>query len=218
MHHETETPEKLNNQVPFIIRAHHLPLFGYLIQRSRYRSQFFDVIPSLPPQEVAKNVRTGIEKSAVFKLNYYLKRNASLDEQERLRKVFAEYTHDVLGSSSESADRNEEYTRQTFETFLTLPESHPAEIAEGIPDVICKGCAIGEHCRRMYSLENGSENLRSDREYLTFFIDVMKNMSCFDIPRPTIIIEQAHFSDSKSPQRIRKVKTTMGVAKKVLAF
>ena len=185
---EIEPAQEITEPVPFVIRSHHLRLFRDLIKHSRYDDLPHDSDAILSPKERAAKSRAAI-------------------------KGPEEYVHDVLGSSLESANRTEEYYRQTFETFLSLPEDHQVEIVENVPDIICKGCAIGEHCYEMYDYEHRYYKSSPDQINLDSFIKAIRYLG---FPEPTITKTLAHFSNAK-PQEVRKIKTTMSVVKQVLA-
>lgn len=196
---ELETSAEFNSQKPFVIRGHHLPIFKYLIQPNR-----------LSPNECAKNLRSAVEmfptkvlESSIFFSPYY--------QQESIRNS-KEYVHDVLGTSPEIANTYEEYSRRIFEIFLSLPDDHPAEIVEGTPDVICKGCAFGNHCRKIYS-PDGTNMLKDDGKALDEFIRATSDLY---LPKPTIVRKKVFFFDAKQ-KKVRIVKTTMSRIKKVLA-
>ena len=144
-----------------------------------------------------------------------------LDPNNPKHKERVEYAQDVLGLSPEDADKFQQHTRQAYETFLALPDNHPAEIVEGIPDILCEGCAIGKHCRRLLNeLGHKPHSLTGDGEGIWAFLLILKILNSQredeeELLQPTISYEQAHFSDAE-PQQVRRVKTTIGTIRRVL--
>lgn len=127
------------------------------------------------------------------------------------------YAQDIFGLSLEHIQEYQDRTKRFFELILTLPDDHPAEIVEGIQDMMCNACAIGEHCKRLIRDDprgNGktTNTLEFDRKYTEKFIKALDNLA---LPKPTIIYGQAQFSDAE-PQDVRRVKTTIGVIRQVL--
>ncbi len=123
-----------------------------------------------------------------------------------------QYVDDVLGPGGNQADRFEENLRTTFKTFLDLPDSCLAEIVEGIPDTICGGCAIGEHCRKLFDNDQvGKRRFEKDGRIID---SVLEDLGILNLPKPIISREKAHFSDTK-PHQVRRLKTTVGAIKKI---
>jgi len=123
----------------------------------------------------------------------------------------AKYAEDVLGSCGNR--KFEDNFRAALEIFSHLPDSHPAEVVEGIPDIICAGCAIGKHCRRLFNegpSMNGKIHKKDERDMDSF----LRNLDYLNLPKPIIISEEACFPDAES-QIVRRVRTTIGVIRKV---
>lgn len=194
------------DQIPFVIRGHHLGNYITLIKDNfPYRKG----VPT--PAEEARDMRRFMEAlpSAFTVLE---KPDGSLEFRV---PGFQEYSQDVIGTSAESADTYEERIRETFERFMSLPDDYPAEIVEGIPDIICSACAIGKHCKKLttgLAEDEFVNNLEADRMYTEKFIETLDNLN---LPKPTITQEQAYFSDAE-PQQARRVKTTIGTVRRVL--
>lgn len=185
---ELEPRREFKNQEPFVIRGHHLMIFRRLNRLNCHRDALFYLRRPLSPRKLAENIRSSLETKPT------------------------EYAQDVLGPSSRTADRTEKYFRRTFERFLSLPDDHPAEIVEGTPDIICKGCAFGNHCRSI-DFPDGSNAFKEDEKYLDEFIE---GANYLYLPNPTITREKAFFSDAET-REARRIKTTIHVVKKVLA-
>ncbi|MDO8621414.1 MAG: hypothetical protein Q7R31_04020 [Candidatus Levybacteria bacterium] len=194
--HVLNPVRRVNGEVdgskPFVIRGHHLKDFAFLIRAEN---------PVEYAAEHARYTRFRVE-------NYFYLAIGNSPDIEPL-DVFRnlKYFHELFGFSTEDADRVEKYNRQTDEQFLNLPDNHPAEIVEGIPDILCEGCArgIANHCRK-------SDILSGDGAFLDAFLE---NLDELNLPKPTITQEPAKFSDGE-PQRARRIKTTIGAVKKIL--
>lgn len=184
---------ELTDQKPFIIRGHHLISF-YLLKNST-------------PERQAGGARRAFAG---------LWRTAKENPNDPKAQRHIEYVQDLLGLSLESADEFENRTRRVFETFLMLPDNHPAEIVEGIPDEMCNACAIGEHCKRLTNNPLGKGKvinmLERDRRYSEKFIRILNNLN---LPKPTIAQEQVYFSDAE-PHEVRRIQTTIDIVKHVL--
>lgn len=121
-----------------------------------------------------------------------------------------EYVKDVLGSSLKQTYRFGRNSSRAFREFLRLPDNYPVEIVEGVPDAICAGCAAGEHCRRLIQFKKNAivdDGVNMDK--------LVKNLDLLNLPKPTISLEEASFSDA-DPQQVRRLRTTIGVVKMVL--
>lgn len=125
----------------------------------------------------------------------------------------AKYGEDVLGTGDQ-ADKFEDNYRLAFETFLHLSDNHPAAITEGVPDVICGGCAIGEHCRKLSNNDyhEFESTFKADGKYIDLFL---QTLGLLNLPKPIIADEQTSFPDAE-PQKTRRVKTTIGVVRTAL--
>lgn len=176
---------------PFVIRGHHLRIFRDLIMQHYYRSE--------SPADFAKRTR--------------------LSHAEELKSLIAvkpndpeiEYYHDLLGQTTESADQYEKYNKEIFERFLHLPSDYPVKIVEGMPDVLCAGCTVGQHCRKLIQ-KGGGNFLAYDGLRLNLFLDDLNQLG---LPKPTITQEPVFFSDAQ-PQQARHIKTTAETVKKIL--
>lgn len=177
---------------PFVIRGHHLPHFVMLVNKYHY--------PNLKlSQMLAKHMRRDIEGLSV-RAKYCSNDTTTRQEEEG-------YAQDVLGIGLKQADKFEKYLVLTFREFFRLTDNHPAEIVEGVPDIICEGCAngIGKHCYKSYTLSG-------DGAFLDAFLE---NSDALNLPKPTITQKSAYFSDAQ-PQQARRIKTTIGAIKKIL--
>lgn len=114
-----------------------------------------------------------------------------------------EYMQDVLGSL-EDAPEFEDRIKLILSTFIKLPDDHPAEIVEGIPDVICNACVVGKHCK--------TNTLGLDGRRVDGFIAILEQ---FNFPKQITIYEPANFSDVEL-QQARRIKTTIGIIKKAM--
>lgn len=182
---EIESRRENSNQDPLVFRAHHLKLIRPLL----VGGYGFDGIAS--PTQLAKSIRIDTQKAPQ-----------------------TDYVQDVLGPSSETAYGYETNATRVFETLLSLPKDYPVDLVEGIPDIICKGCVIGDHCRQRYPypLTFNTDQLESDGWSLDAFIETVNSLN---LPKPTITTEQVCFSDAK-PQEARRLKTTIDVIERVL--
>lgn len=187
--------EEIDAQKPFVIRGHHLREYASLISNRD------------TPSELAEHMRINIQN--------VLQSNPTGSPAEK-------YAQDIFETSAQ-ADAFEDNSRVAFETFLNLPDNYPAEIVEGLPDVICAGCAIGKHCRRVINKGLLPENtLELDTMYVDSFLKGINSIKCYSkvsgieqLIQTTTAYEQAHFSDAE-PQHVRRIKTTFGTIKQVL--
>lgn len=181
---------EVSDQKPFVIRGHHLGQFACFVRDRN----------AITPQFLAKSFRIAMEMirypaPSPFYTPGMLNRNI-------------EYSQDVIGTTMESADRYEKSTRKIFERFMSLPDNHPAEIVEEIPDVLCEACMVGQHCRQVtVPFKKGRDGECIDR--------FLWKIELLNLPEPVITNEQLHFADSE-PEQARRVKTTLGTVKKVL--
>lgn len=194
---ESEPRGEILGQKPFVIRGHHLPYFASLVNKWQYGDT---------PQRLARHVTSDVGSSN----NYY--NDAARKEQEK-------YAQDVLGVGLGQADRFEEHLMQIFEEFLRLPDNHPAEIVEEVPDIICAGCAIGEHCYPN-RLDIATTLVTADTGFTDEFlrrvdgINWLSRLRGKDQLLKLTIQKQALFPDAEL--NARKISTTLGVVKKVL--
>lgn len=198
---EVEPRRELADQKPFVIRGHHLLFFAMLVNKH---------IKGGTPQMLARRIRREVER-AFDEVRYYPKDNDVRQEKE-------EYAQDVLGRDLEQADKFEEHLVRTFGEFLRLPDNHPAEIVEEVPDIICAGCAVGEHCHRRLGFTPSARE--EDRRFIDAFLERVSNINRlsgrtgrYQLPEPTIR-EQALFSDAEP--NVRKISTILGVVKRAL--
>ena len=192
--YEFEPKRENVDQKPFIIRAHHFFYFAWLVNQ-------YDVTP----QKLAKRMISWTKSS----LGYILASPASQRKQKEQEEK--EYEEDVLGVDLEHADENEKHLIRTFEDFLGLPDNYPSEIVEGIPDIICAGCAVGKHCRTFQG-----ENTDMD-EFLRRVsgINHINRLRGSELLPELAIQKQILFFDAE-PLSVRKISTTLGTVKKVL--
>ncbi len=207
---ETEPPvvNKENaNRKPFVIRGHHLPYFAMLVN-NRYGDTY--EILNLP-QSLAKHIRSGIERS-LDEVRYYPNDTLTIQREE-------EYVQDVLGKGLEQANQFENHLVRTFEAFLRLPDNHPTEIVEGVPDIICAGCTIGKHCYPN-RLDITHTLVTDDTKLTDEFLSRVEGINWLSRLRrenqlPELTIQkQALFPDAEP--NVRRISTTLGVVKKVL--
>ena len=198
------------DQKPFVIRGHHLTYFITLLRDLPFGK--YSVQKQANPAESAKSQRDFIESFRSGRAHTYIE--GTEGRTYDLVQKWMEYGQDILGSSKESADKYEERITETFERFVSLPDDYPAEITEQIPDAMCEACAVGEHCRsrNFLSMMPEEDMNTKDPEDLDEFL---KNIKLLNLPEPVISYEQAYFSDAE-PQRVRRIKTTMGLVRKVL--
>jgi hypothetical protein len=209
MKHEIEHPLKPDAGTPFIIRAHHLSHYRFLVKPNHENWHSRNIRLPLSPKEVAENkIRKDVEAD-----------------------TRSGYSQDVLGPSTESADKFTKKIEVIFDRFLILPDKHPVEIAEEIPDDICKACAVGDHCKtspprgsgeNLNFLEKSIEYFYStfilprghDQLVLNYFIKTARQLK---LPSPSISKEKIIYSDTKKSRIVRKAKTTIGAVKLFLA-
>ena len=190
------TKEMFIDQKPFVIRGHHLMQYISLLK------------DTLSPAEHAREDRKTLKEIQALDPKLVM-RSGNIVEAEHWIK----HGKDVVGLSVNDANTYENNIRTIFEKFLSLPDDHPAEITEGLPDAICSACINGEHCRLLRSpINNEDVGIRGDGKYLDAFMETLQN---FHLPQPAIIFEEAHFSDAE-PQKVRTIKTTMGTVRKAL--
>ena len=197
------------DQKPFVIRGHHLTYFITLLRDLPFEEYF--VVKQANPAEQAKSRRNILESFRSGRAHSFIEGpEGTYDLVQELVK----YGQDILGSSKESAENFEIQTEQIFEAFLSLPENYPADIVEGIPDIICGTCVIGKHCHLYhYDLKISQDDaVKGDGEDLDSFLNTLQDLH---LPQPTIVSQEAHFSDAE-PQIVRRIKTTMGIVRKVL--
>lgn len=178
---------------PFVIRGHHIVKFFVL--KNKFPTELAEILAS--------------EAKRQWKITDENPNNPKAQRQQ-------EYIQDLLGLSLENTDEYEDRVKRIFETFITLPDDHPAEIVEGVQDTLCSACVIGEHCKKLTitSIENGEavNALEGDRMYMDRFIGIL---NLLNLPKPTITYEPAYFSDAE-PRETRCIKTTIGVIRQVL--
>ena len=192
-----ESRAEIIDQKPFVIRGHHLINF-HLVQL-------------YSPERVAAHERNKYTTlwRRLEEIPWWRSLKSSPDTPFVQKQM--DYIQDVLGLSLESADEFEKRSIRIYETFLALPDDHPAEIVEGIPDALCETCAVGKHCR-LLRIVPWNNAIKSDSACLDEFL---KNINLLNLPESVISYEQAYFSDAE-PQRVRRIKTTMGLVRKVL--
>ena len=197
------------DQKPFVIRGHHLTYYIILLRDLPFGKD--SVIKQSNPAESAKSQRDFIESFRSGRAGCFIEGSEGTYD---LVQKWMEYGQDILGSSKESADKYEERITETFERFVSLPDDYPAEITEQIPDAMCEACAVGEHCRsrNFLSMMPEEDMNTKDPEDLDEFL---KNIKLLNLPEPVISYEQAYFSDAE-PQKVKRVRTTIGVVKRVL--
>lgn len=182
---EAEPREESLKQVPFVIRAHHLTGYKLLLSSG---------IPSLTLPSFVNVDRPKIQRLA------------------RESRYAEKYYKDVFGETlNEDKIENFRKNHESFHrTFLQLPDDYPVEIAEGVRDGICGGCAIGKHCGE-------KQQFLGDKLCLDVFLEGTGHLS---LPMPTIIYERITFSDSNlilgKSARARKIRVTADIAKKVI--
>ena len=172
-----EARTEIPDQKPFVIRSHHLGNYASLLN-NRY----------LSPKIIATLVALEIRMSAS-------------ESQSKCK-----YAEDVIGTSLMQFFRFRKNYSNALSQFLRLPDNHPVEIVEGIPDIIRSGCAIGEHCRGEV---NSVDSEKADTDVF------LENLHILNLQKPVIVEKQVFFSDAE-PQKARQIKTTTGTVKKVL--
>ena len=201
---ESEPRRENIDQKPFVIRGHHLRMYIPLIKDDPpYRKG----VPT--PAQDARGMRRFMEAIPSMLI---LKPDGS--SWEDIVPDFLKYSQDCIGTTTESANRYEERLKEAFERFVSLPDDYPAELIEEMPDSMCDACAVGEHCRsrNFASRIPWSDMSSRESEYLDEFL---KNLNLLNLPKPVINYEQAYFPDA-DPEQVRRVKTTLGVIRKVL--
>ena len=204
-----ESRAEMVDQKPFVIRGHHLTSYIILLRDLPFGE--YSVKKQANPAEEAKSRRDFIENFRSGRAHSFIEGpEGTYDLVQELVK----YGQDILGSSKESAENFEIQTKQILEAFLSLPENYPADIVEGIPDIICGTCVIGKHCHLYRSDLKISQDhaLKGDGEGLDSFLNTLQDLH---LPQPTTVSQEAHFSDAE-PQIVRRIKTTMGIVRKVL--
>ena len=222
--------QEITDPKPFVIRGHHLKTFMVFTRPHYWIFGPFENNPFENKWTIAKygvgDPNAGAKEQRAYYMEAFSKRFGSigkyslsrekLDRIEEIRKITTESLQDIYGSTLEDADKVEDYMAQVFETFINLPDDHPAEIVEHIKDEICKGCVIGKHCETMRSsyLENLDRftPIGWEYRYLDAFIE---DMEVLVLPKPVIVFDVAYPSDGE-PQMVRRLKTTVGTVKKVL--
>lgn len=182
-----EGAEVIDQRPPFVIRAHHLRHYRLIVMGN-------------DPSWLAKGTRIRIENAW----------KAALLTENGANSKPAKYGEDVLGNENQ-ADIFETKSRLAYEKLLHLPDDYPAEIVEGIPDVLCNACASGKHCRKLFNNEyhEGESTFDKDVKYMDLFLGLL------NLPKPNIVKEPASFLDAP-PQRVRRLTTTIGTIKKVM--
>lgn len=185
---------------PFVIRGHHLGLFTDLAKGN------------ITPDDLSSKLKTEMQNDLDVAL--FSRKHFSFKEHV-LQQI--RYGHDVLGYTAEDANKVETNDLKIFEKFTELPSDYPVDIVEGQKDEICKGCIVGKHCTLRDSEDEfgpGSA-VEADEFFVNYFLRDTKKLSPerhhFDA-----IKEYVEFSDAKT-QKMRRIKTTAGVVKSVLA-
>lgn len=188
---EHESRPEIINQDPFVIRGHHLKPYAILIRIKTI---------SISPEFLAEWSVSKLEMEHELAMKH---------PDSVILKKRIEHDKDILGPSLGQADKVKKHWRKVFENFLNLHEDYPVKIIEGVPDAICKGCAIGEHCRELA--------LEKDGSYIDAFlkdVDYINSKLRENIPQPSLTYEKATFSNAP-PQNVRSIRTTSGAVKKV---
>lgn len=123
---------------------------------------------------------------------------------------FPGYTEDVLGKNHEHEAKFLADTEDVVRRFMELPDDYPLEIVEGIPDDICKACAVGAHCRTF----GDGRLFGEDRKWMDWIVPFSQEMSNTN-PTLEVTKEVASFSDA-GPVEVRRVKTTVGMIRNAL--
>lgn len=178
---------ELDGRKPFVIRGHHLPYFVSLVRKVGNEV--------MTPQERAKDIRVKIKALTDFSPSKSIE--AAFDMFHMLN-----YTDDVIGNTDESADRYERFLKEVFESFLSLPDDYPAELAENKKDAMCEACTVGNHCS-----QNTNSVSPGEKEPINEFLE---KVSLLNLPKPEIV------SIVQGPNQLRRVKTTLGTIREVL--
>ncbi len=201
-------PEILNGE-PFVIRGHHL--MHYMALLSLLSPTTRSVEPSRP-LGLAKSLRRMAEEAKLGNFDYPI---SSGDNEDRIQKSFEEYGKDLLGDQGDNEYENK--NSKIFSDFLSLPGNYPADIVEGIPDAMCSACVIGKHCKKFNGFTDidpyADDAVKFDGKDLDYFLRLLQNNH---LPEPTIIPEEAQFSDA-NPQPVRRIRTTIGIVRKTLS-
>lgn len=141
---------------------------------------------------------------------------------ESVRNDYADtsYAEDVLGNTLQQADNFLSHTEAVVRRFLELPDDHPLELVEGVPDEICAGCAIGEHCRKLSlnSKEKDEVAISGDRKWIDWLLGLSQYLSG-EISESNILVQKelAFFSDGE-PQEVRRIRTTVETIRNAMPY
>ncbi len=130
-----------------------------------------------------------------------------------------EYVEDVLGLGAKQQAKFLNNTEKVFSRFTKLSDNHPAELVEGVPDDICRGCAIGNHCRKAGMPGIDNIGIMSDRLCIDDFIsyaDLAERWFDRKIEL-SAVFETAQFLDSPD-QQVRRIITTIGSLRTIMAY
>lgn len=178
------SPDERVSPTPLVLRGHHLNIIYtyYARKGKRTPTQFLGQFS----EQVVKKVS-----------------DLSVRDQP--------YTLDVLGESPDETRRFKKQVETVIRRFIELPDDYPLELVEGIPDDICAGCAIGEHCRKLYLAKGSTNAIEEDRDWIHYFVDESH------YPDSNVAVsvqrETAYFSDAE-PQQVRRIRTTVGTMRK----
>lgn len=125
------------------------------------------------------------------------------------------YLNDVFGSSLDPGPFLS-HTIEQYQKFLKLEPDDPVHIVVGQVDEICKGCAIGEHCKLKYPTGIAGELhdiVRGEEKWLE---GLLFALGVEGIELPTIIGDTVTFPDSPQPENVRRVITNARTTRRAL--
>ena len=130
-----------------------------------------------------------------------------------------QYTKDVLGSTTEERTQFEKHLEGVYSKFANLPGYQPVELVEGLPDDICRGCAVGRHCRDINDGHVENRGILVDRAAIDNFLFDAKGASLKYKRGIDIVTEfnTAIFPDAP-PQQVRGIKTSLGSVRIIMTY
>lgn len=175
---------------PFRIRGHHLWAFAAIATGEK------------TPRAAARAQR-----------QYYERNRMSRQHDPRWFASDLEYYRDVIGDTFWDARQQQRAERRVYARFMKLPEEHPLEVTNFVPDAICGTCVIGKHCTEKTSRLTSKPGT-TDARGIAKFEQVAERLGLGD--ELTRVAETVTFSDAPS-EVVECVLTTCGVARAVLA-
>jgi hypothetical protein len=183
MKEQTELSSKTDH--PYVIRAHHLQNFTLLFHYNRTKAEYSRELKNAG-HVVAAEYGNDIWQGARY------------DAKKR---------SDIFGDTAQGSRKFIRRNARLYERFLALPDSYPTHLVEHQRDLICKTCAIGDHCRKYWG------DYSTDPGYMDAFIETATNFG--KAHALNISSEKVTFINSE-PRNSRRIKTSTEVVREIL--